>query len=716
MRKLLQISPAYLRRKRLRPTFVKPIQESPAFGAIAAVFAILASPLSHSGGDVTDKRLLEESATGGNWLRKSGNSQGQYFSALTEITDDNVDELGVAWMTRLPVSDGIAGTPIVVDGVIYVGAALSIVFAIDATDGDVLWSYDPEVRKSFATRPRLSWAARGNRGIAVGDGSVYVATADCRLIAIDAKKGQALWEKVTCDPDLGYAITDSPYYGGGKIFVGNAGSESRKKNRGYVSAYDAKTGELLWRFYTVPSADRSENTTPAMDMAAKTWSGDALEKFGGGGSNWNEMTYDPESRLLFFGTAGSLPYIHSLRSPDGGDALFTSSILAVNADTGDYVWHYQTVPEDSWEFNATMNIVLADLEIDNKQRKTLLIAPKNGFEYVLDRNTGELLAAGKYARVTWASHVNLESGRPVMNEEAKYWTREAGTKVLVWPNMWGAHSWNPMAFSPQTGLLYIPVIDIPTEVTYLGDGDFEDTLKLITEIDGNKFSPGKLVAYDPVAQVPRWTVGHELPFNGGVLATAGNLVFQGDAYGHFAAYRATSGEKLWSMSTGSTISAAPASYMLRGTQYILLPAGAGGGLQYSYPELHAVDQEQGPTRLIAFRLRGDQDVVMPEFRPRELPDQPQLEATSEAIAAGEELFSTSCASCHGQHAVARYGGSVPDLRYANKETHATWQAIVVGGSRQGNGMPAQNISIDQSEMIRGYVLSLSNELRDEAKH
>ncbi len=701
---------------RLHRALAKPIQYSRTFRAAAFVTAILAAALSHSAGDVNDKRLLEESSTGVNWLRKSGNSQGQYFSALTEITENNVDELGVAWMTQLPVADGIAGTPIVVDGVIYVGAALSIVFAIDATDGHMLWSYDPEVRKVFATRPRLSWPARGNRGIAVGDGNVYVATADCRLIAIDAKEGQALWEKVTCDPDFGYAISDSPYYGGGKVFIGNAGSESRKKNRGYVSAYDAKTGEFLWRFYTVPSADNAENKTATMQMAAKTWSGDALEKFGGGGSNWNEMTYDPESRLLFFGTAGSLPYIHSLRSPDGGDALFTSSVLAVNSDTGEYVWHYQTVPEDSWELNATMNIVLADLEIDDKQRKTLLIAPKNGFEYVLDRNTGELLAAGTYARVTWASHINLETGRPVVNEEAEYWSREAGTKVLVWPNMWGSHSWNPMAFSPLTGLLYIPVIDIPTEVTYLGDGQFEDTLKLINEVDGKKFSPGKLVAYDPISQEPRWTVGHDLPFNGGVLATAGNLVFQGDAYGNFSAYRATTGDELWSVSTGSTISAAPASYMLGGTQYVLLPVGAGGGLQYSYPELHAVDQKQGPTRLIAFKLHGDQDVTMPQFRRRELPDQPKLEATSETIAGGEELFSTNCASCHGQHAVARFGGSVPDLRYASKETHATWQAIVIGGSRQGNGMPAQNISLDQSEMIRGYVLSRSNKLRDATTH
>ena len=682
--------------------------------AAAAAAGLLAGGAAHGAGDVTDERMLREAAQGANWFRKNGNARGQHYSALDQVNADNVHELGVAWSTELPVQDGIAGTPIVVDGVIYAGVANSIVFALDAGSGEILWSHDPEVRRAFGKQGSLSWIARANRGVSVGEGKVFVATADCRLLALDAATGEEAWRQRTCDIDLGYAISDSPYYGGGKVFVGNAGSESGKKNRGYVSAYDARSGEFLWRFYTAPSTDPAENTTPALRMAAKTWSGDALEKFGGGASNWNEMTYDPETGLLYFGTAGALPYVYELRSPDGGDALFTSSVLAVDAATGEYAWHYQTVPEDSWEYNATMNIVLADLAIGGERRKTLLIAPKNGFQYVLDRATGELLAAGKYAKVNWASEINLETGRPVLEPEAEFWRGEPGTKTLVWPNMWGAHSWNPMAFSPRMGLLYIPVIDVPSEVTWEGGGAFDDTLAMVREIDGEPFAPGKLVAWDPIGQRARWTVPHELPFNGGILATAGDLVFQGDASGSFAAFDAASGRRLWSVATGSSIGAAPASYLERGIQHILLPAGGGGGLQYAYPALHAADRVQGPTRLIAFSLEGDAEALMPRFGGRRpLPEQPRLEASAAEIASGREVYASHCAGCHGKDGVGRYGGSVPDLRYANAETHATWHAIVIGGSRQASGMPRQGVSLEESEAVRGYLLSLSEALRED---
>jgi len=667
--------------------------------------------VSHAAGDVTEARVLKESANGQNWFVKGGNFRGEHFSPLRSVNDRNVTGLGLEWLRDLPVPDGISATPIVVDGVIYLSGAYSLVFAIDAASGDLIWQYDPDVRSRLAQDPGMSWPARVNRGVAVWQGKVLVTTADCRLIALDAKTGKEAWSQQSCDRALGYAITDSPYVGGDSVFVGNAGSESHEKNRGYVSAYNIDDGELKWRFYTVPSDKPEENTTPAMKMAAKTWSGDALEKFGGGGSAWNEMTYDPVSGLLFFGTAGALPYAYHVRSPDGGDNLFLSSVVAVDADTGEYAWHYQTVPEDSWEYNATMNIILADLSIDGEQRQTLLIAPKNGFHYVIDRLTGELIAADKYAKVNWATHINLETGRPVYDPAGEFWTRP-DEAVAIWPNMWGAHSWNAMAYHPELELVYIPVIDVPTIVTGYEDGDFDDTLKMLTEVEGKPFSPGKLVAWDPVKSRPHWTVDHDLPFNGGLLATAGNLVFQGDAHGRFNAYAADSGDRLWSVATGSNITAAPVSYSLGDKQYVLIPVGAGGGIQFVYPEMHAGDKVRGPTRLMAFAL--DSSSPMPKVAdvPRELPPQPDLDATAEELERGRQVFSWECKGCHGNNAVARFGGSVPDLRYATAKTHEEWHGIVVGGARQMHGMPRFELSVDDSEALRQYVLSRSYQLRE----
>jgi PQQ-dependent dehydrogenase (methanol/ethanol family) len=683
------------------------------FSALAACLTAAAG-LAYGAGEVTQKRVLDEAASGENWFLKGGNFRGEHFSPLAEITDRNVAQLGLAWATSLPVPDGISATPIVVDGVVYLSGAYSVVFAIDASDGRILWTYDPDVRASLAADPFLSWPARVNRGVAVWEGRVFATTADCRLIALDAATGREAWSQQTCDKKQGYAITDSPYVGGGKVFVGNSGSESQEKNRGYVSAYDADSGQMIWRFYTVPSDKASENTTAAMKLAAKTWSGDALEKFGGGGSNWNEMTYDPESNLLYFGTAGALPYVHSFRSPAGGDNLFTSSVLAVNADTGEYVWHYQTVPEDSWEYNATMNIVLADLTIGGRERKTLLIAPKNGFQYVLDRLSGELLSAEKYAKVNWATHINLETGRPVLDPAGMFWNRAGEDSVAIWPNMWGAHSWQPMAWHPDHELLYIPVLDLPSIVSDYDaeSGEYNDTLELFTEVDGKAFGPGKLIAWDPVTQSQRWSVDHPLPFNGGLLATAGNLVFQGNAEGRFNAYSADTGEELWSLPTGSAITAAPVSYAIDDEQYVLVPIGSGGGIQYVYPQLGTTDGAAGPSRLLAFSLGGGRAVPVTSQPAMSLPDQPELDATAQQIETGKYLYNEYfCGGCHGKGAVAHVGGSVPDLRYANAATHAAWQDIVAGGARRERGMPSFEISEEHAEAIRAYVLSLSETLR-----
>jgi quinohemoprotein ethanol dehydrogenase len=662
-------------------------------------------------GNVTEERVLAESGAGDNWFLKGGNFRGEHFSPLDEINDKNIGDLGLAWSIDLPVPDGIAGTPIVVDGVIYLSGAYSVVFAIDASSGDVLWTYDPDVRGRQADDPGLSWPARANRGVAVWHDKVFVTTADCWLHALDAGTGREVWSKLSCDPKKDYAITDSPYVGGNKVFVGNAGSESEMKNRGYVSAYDQASGDLLWRFFIVPSDDPEENDTAALRMAAKTWSGDTLEKYGGGGHSWNEMTYDPGSGLLFFGTSGAYPYIHEWRSPGGGDNLFLSSIVAVNADSGEYVWHYQTVPADSWDYNATMNIVLADLEIDGEDRQTVLVAPKNGFHYALDRLTGELLTAGKFAKTNWASQINMETGRPVMDPAGEYWNIEGEQTAVVWPNMWGAHSWNPMAYHPGLGLSYVPVVDMPSVFKSDGEGDFDDDNVVFTEVDGVAHSPGKLVAFDPAAPGIRWTVDHPLPFNGGVMATAGNLVFQGNAEGDFVAYAADSGERLWAVRTGSAINAAPSSYKVDEQQHVLIPIGSGGGLQYVYPQMHVTENSKGPTRLLAFSLDGNASLPEITDTRRPLPEQPELDATTATIENGKELYSGYCKFCHGFAGVARAGGTVPDLRYSSTEIHETWNDIVIGGAKRANGMPSFDLDLEDAQAIRAYLLSLSQQLR-----
>ncbi len=674
-----------------------------SLGVALMVFAVSAT--AGPAGNVTEARLVASANDQDNWLVKGGNARAQHFSALEQINTENVADLKLDWVTDIPVPDGIAATPIVIDGVIYIGAAFSHVFAIDAASGKILWQYDPKVHDRLAERPGMSWVARASRGVAVSGGKVFVSTADCRLIALDAASGRELWSQVTCDTHLGYGITDSPYVGGDMVFVGNSGSESGRKSRGYVSAYDAASGELVWRFYTVPSDEPAENDTAAMKMAAATWSNAALEKFGGGGSAWNGMTYDPESGLLFFGTAGALPYVHELRNPEGGDNLFTSSVLAIEAATGKYVWHYQTVPKDSWEYNATANIALGEFDIGGETRKTLMIAPKNGFHYVLDRLTGKLLAADKFAKVNWASHINLETGRPVYLPGAEYWHAGADSAVAIWPSMWGAHNWHAMAWHPEHKLSYIPVMDVPSIVSNYADGDFEDTLELVTEIDGKPFSPGKLVAFDPLAGKPRWIVEHKLPFNGGAMATAGNLVFQGDAEGRFSAYAADSGERLWSVSTGSAITAAPSTYRVDGEQYVVIPIGSGGGIQFVYPQMRATADSRGPTRLLAFSLAGEAALPRPVTIVRERPEQPQIDASAAAIANGAEIYKWDCRGCHGSEAVARVGSSTPDLRYSGADIHAQWHGIVIGGAMRAGGMPGFELSIEESEAVRAYVLS-----------
>ncbi len=678
--------------------------------AVSILSFIAESAYADSAGNVTQARVIAESGRGENWFLNGGNFRGEHFSPLADINLDNVGRLKLEWSLDLPAPDGIAATPIVVDETIYLSAPRSIVFAIDAATGKMQWTYDPQIQKQYANLPYLSWRGRSNRGVAVWAGKVFVGLPDCRLIALDAATGEKIWSTITCDPTLGYGISDAPHVGGGRVFIGNSGSESEEKNRGYVSAYDVDTGKLLWRFFTVPSDEPDENQTPAMKMAAATWSGDAWQEFGGGGSAWNEMTYDPDSGLLFFGTAGALPYLYKYRNPEGGDNLFTSSVLAVNASTGQYVWHYQTVPHDSWEYNATMNIVLADLNIEGILREVAMIAPKNGFFYVLDRQSGELISAEKFAKVNWATHINLESGRPELDPAGSFWNLPEGETTAIWPNMWGAHSWHAMAFHPDHKLVYIPVIETPQIVTNLKEGEYVDTLELIDEVDGEPHSPGKLLAWDPVTQSERWAVDHDLAISGGVLTTAGDLVFQGNGMGEFNAYDAETGETIWSVPTGTAINAAPVSYRVGGSQQVLIAAGAGGIMQFWYPRLHAAENVRGPTRLFAFSLSGEAEMPAIELVERKVADISNIAVRNDIVELGAGLYVDSCEGCHGKNAVARYGGTVPDLRYSSADTHKIWHSIVIGGAKRAGGMPPSELTAEEAEAIQSFVISEARKL------
>lgn len=647
------------------------------------------------------------------WPLHGGDHGEQRFSKLTQINDKNINKLGLVWYADVLSIDGLLATPIVVDGIIYLSSTFANVFAFDAKTGEEIWHFDPQVR--LDTSIIGSWASRVNRGVAFYEGKVFVGTGDCRLIAIDADKGTKIWETLTCDPLQNYGVTGAPRVAGNKIFIGNGSSDMGV--RGYVTAYDTSTGKQLWRFWTVPGDPELGFENDAMAMAAKTWTGNGWWK-NGGGAAWDSLTYDPDFNHLYIGTDSALPWDTNVRSPEGGDNLFLNSIVAVDADTGEYKWHYQTVPADAWDYNANNQMTLADLEIDGKKRKVLMQAPKNGFFYVIDRKDGKLVSANNYVRVNWASGIDIKTGRPIENPEARYYLNHDG-RARVYPSIWGAHNWHPMSYSPLTGLVYIPAQDLPTTYRLEKDamlgGVFIDLYGYQENDPDRPQKLSKLVAWDPVTQTERWSVQDSLPFNGGVLSTAGKLVFEGTATGHFNAFNADSGKKLWSVKVGSAMRTGPVSYSIEGEQYILAAVGWGGASRFQAPQYGATQGARGPSRLFAFKLGGD--AAMPTFyKPDEVqPKPPQQFASKETIERGAVLFEVMvCSLCHGQDARGAGGGSVPDLRYMTAETHEQWQDIVLGGIRKEMGMLSfsELLSVEDADAIRAFVIEQAHELYD----
>ena len=644
---------------------------------------------------VDDAALVAAEERTGEWITHGRTQSEQRFSPLTRITDQNVGQLKVAWTFETGTDRVLEATPLVVDGVMYTTASWGIVFALDAKTGRELWKWDPKVDPKYE---RFACCDVVNRGVAFYKGRVYAAAFDGRLTALDAKTGAVVWSVTTVDQTKAYTVTGAPRVVKGKIIIGNGGAEYGI--RGYVSAYNAETGEMSWRFYTVPGDPGKPQENPALDKALPTWGGDKWWEYGGGGTAWDSVAFDPALNLLYVGTGNGGPWNREVRSPGGGDNLYLSCIIALNPDTGNLVWYYQTTPGDSWDYNATQHMVLADLSIGGRVRQVLMQAPKNGFFYVLDRRTGELLSAEKYVEVTWATRVDIPSGRPQEREGADY--RRA--PFLARPAPLGGHNWQPMAYSPLTGLVYIPAQDNQREFSQPTNFQFRpNQINLGAGTDGidhagGSSAPvyaGRLLAWDPVAQKVRWKVEYPAYWNGGTLATAGNLVFQGTAAGEVVAYRATSGDQVWSAYVGTGVLAPPITYEIDGQQYVSIMAGWGGAF---------VPRYRSGGRLYTFSLNGATPVAT---RPApEAVTAIPFEANAASIARGRTLFQNQCSRCHNP------GTSAPDLR---RSAAGTYEALpgIMKGALAGRGMPPFRLQDTEVADIRQFLLDERRKLAAE---
>ena len=673
----------------------------------ASLAALVLAPPSEAqkrAAKIDDAALRGAEARAGEWITHGRNYAETRFSPLKQIDAANVRQLGLAWSFDTQTDRGLEATPIVVDGVMYTTGSWSIVYALDARTGKQLWKWDPQVPHRYGARACCDVV---NRGVAVYKGRVYVGVLDGRLAALDATTGRVVWSVTTVDQTKAYTITGAPRVVKGKVIIGNGGGEYGV--RGYVSAYDAMTGKLAWRFYTVPGDPSKPFESPAMEKAARTWKGEWW-KMGGGGTVWDSMAYDPELDLLYVGTGNGSPWNQHVRSPGGGDNLYLSSILALRPATGELVWHYQTTPGDSWDFTATQHIVLADLTIGGRPRKALMQAPKNGFYYVLDRATGELLSAEPYVTVTWAKGVDKATGRPIENPGVRYPEQPA----QIQPGPLGGHNWQPMSYSPQTGLVYIPAQE--TLFVYLQDRRFafrSDPNRWNLGVDFSIFTapppalpPGHLLAWDPVAQKERWRVQYPVIWNGGPLSTAGNLVFQGTADGRFVAYSADKGEKLWEVMVGTGVIASPMTYELGGVQYVSVMVGWGGAFALTGGSLGL---PATPGRLLTFALNGKGQLAAPP--PMAMPQVAPIEftASKEVLAAGAARFAQYCSVCHGMAALGG-GGVLPDLKLSRPAVFDRYPQIVLDGALAEAGMPGFKSALapDDVAAIRAYLLSLRN--------
>ena len=682
---------------------------------------LLMASLAFAGpAQVDGPRIIAADQEPGNWMSHGRTYDEQRYSPLDGVNAGNVGQLGVAWTTKLDIDSGTEATPLVVDGVMYTTGAFSIVYAMNAATGELLWKYDPKVPAE-----NLSQGCCGpvNRGVAVWQGKVYVGSFDGRLIALDAGTGQPVWSVDTIiDRSKSYSITGAPRIVKGKVLIGNGGAEFGV--RGYVTAYDADSGKQVWRFYTVPGDPKLPAENAAMSKAMKTWDGDGWVKWGGGGTVWDSMAYDPQLDLLYVGTGNGSPWNYQFRSNGKGDNLYVSSILALRPDTGEYVWHYQVTPQDQWDFTATQHMILADINIAGSVRKVIMQAPKNGFFYVLDRSNGKLLSAKNFVPVNWASGIDLQTGRPILTGAADY----SKEPKVVQPSFLGGHNWHPMSYSPKTGYVYIPAQYTLAELKAakapqflpnksvvnfgLDVPDLPEDPKVLNQI--RDAWSGELIAWDPVKQQAAWKQPYVSAGNGGTLVTAGNLVFQGTADGRVVAYRADTGKPLWEHRANSGVMAGPVTYTVNGEQYVAFSVGWGGILPLLTGPLTNKGKVRAESRVIAFKLGATGELPPPKAAPVLPTTRQVLTATPGQLAQARDLFNGLCAGCHGLNAIS--GGVVPDLRYLDDNKHAAFPAFV-SGALINRGMPnfSDILQREDMELIRQYLVKRTQDLQADLK-
>ncbi len=685
-------------------------------GAIAIGALLSTGLMAGDPGTLDSAARLADGGSGQDWAGPGGTFGEQHFSPLVQIDSANIGKLGLAWKVDLPPTNTTTA-PLAVNGKLYFVSGLGLVHAVDARTGRKLWDYDAKVHE--AKGQQKVFQAWGPRGIAWWNDKVYLGTMDGRLIAIDARNGRQVWSRQTVPVEDFNYITGAPRVFDGKVIIGFGGADINF-TRGYVTTYDADTGKQLWRFYTVPG-NPAVDTDETTRLAAKSWSGDYW-KFGGGGTVWNAMTYDAETDTVFLGTGNGGPWNHKARSEGKGDNLFLCSIVAVDGKTGRYKWHYQFNPGETWDYNSVMDMPLATLRIDGKPRKVIMQAPKNGFFYVIDRLTGKLISAEPYVKVNWASKIDLETGRPVENPAARY---ENGSTFQIWPSGRGGHNWPPMAFSPKTGLVYTPVMEKTmtwADYKVAGNEWMKDQPMGTPQTATANGLPAKtdpindtsrLDAWDPIAQKRVWSQPTPSLESGGVMATAGNLVFQGRLDGVFAAYEARTGKMLWSYDAKAAIIAPPISYSVAGRQYVSVLTGVTGSRVMFGEQLSklGIEYRTQQRRMLTFALGGKAKLPAKLIVSQKPVDDPDYQPDAAATGRGGVAYHYHCYLCHGMGAIA--GGGAPDLRTSAIPLSAeAFHSIVKGGALLPNAMPRFDFLSDTDvENIRQYVRSRAAEWR-----